>query len=88
MTSIQHLIYVQMLGIEIVCVHSSKGLHPTYDIIRRVMSAKRNACAWFKEMESRSKVVEVDSKKTYSNTQRKSQIVWISHVTFWRPRRG
>lgn len=33
-------------------------------------------------MELRSNVVEVYSKKkTYSNTQGKSQIVWISYVT-------
>ena len=71
-----------MLGIEIVCVSSSKGLDPTYDIIRQVTSAIRNTCAWFKEMELRSNVVEVYSKKkTNSNAQGKSQIVWISYVT-------
>ena len=35
----------KLLGIEIVCVRPSKGLDPTYDIIRQVTSEKRNACA-------------------------------------------
>ena len=44
-----------MLGIEIVCVRPSKGLDPTYDIIRQVTSEKRNACA--KEQKKWNRVV-------------------------------
>ena len=71
-----------MLVIEIVCVRPSKGLDPTCDINTSSDVSKKKLCACSREMESRSSVVEVNSmKKTYLNTQGKSQIVWISCVT-------